>query len=139
MSVVSADWPCIFSPVSGVTVKLFPSIDKLALPLIFPEKTRASSSTSFADKVYTKTPSSSIVWSDTKSIIGASFTGLTVNVNEVESESKPSVTVTTYSIVPLKSKSGYTVKTLSVRMKLESLFNTEKDSSSKSTSYAEKV
>ena len=57
-----------------------------------------------------KSTSSSVLPSDKAPNSGASFTGLTVNVNEVLSVSLPSVTETSTKIEPLKSWPGVNVK-----------------------------
>ncbi len=90
----------------GVTVNWSPSTTISALSLVEEEKTNSSSSTSFADKDKFNELSSSIFWSDNAVITGASLTGRTVKVNDVESTYSPSLTLTSKVISPLKSWIG---------------------------------
>ena len=66
-----------------------------------------------ADKVNSKTPSSSIDCDSICVSIGASLTGFTVTLNDVESDNSPSDTITSIlGIIPLKFDSGYKYKKL---------------------------
>ena len=77
-------------------------------------------------------------WSGTTLIIGASFTGLTVKINDVESINSPSVTDTCISISPLKSWLGVIVNWLPSIIRSVSPSDAENVKSSPSTSLADK-
>ena len=100
---------------SGVIVKILPSIDDVAPSSKETENSRISKSTSLADSSSVKDVSSSIVWLEINSKIGASFIGLTVNVNETLSDNCVSVADTVTSILPLKLVSGVIVSWLSIK------------------------
>ena len=95
---------------SGITVRLVPSTSTAALPSTDAEKIKSSPSISDADNSRVTLPSSSISWLSTDVIIGASFTGFTVNVNDIESSSSISVTLTETTISPYQSWLGVIVK-----------------------------
>ena len=74
-----------------------------------------SPSTSVAERVTANGVSSAVVWSAIEASTGASFTGLTVNVNDAGLEfSVPSFAVTVMVADPLKFSTGVMVRTLPV-------------------------
>ena len=77
--------------------------ETLSLSLVA-EKVKSSSSTSKAESVNVRDPSSSIAWSAIDAITGASLIGLTViDATPILDESNPSETLYSIKSVPLKS------------------------------------
>ncbi len=135
-----ADTETIILPLkskSGVIVSKFPSKDNELFPSTSAPKYTSSPSTSAAIKAIVIKLSSATIWLSIVTKVGASFTAFTLNINEDKSVSNPSVTDTSISMFPLKSKSGDIVSKLpfTEAVALPST-KTEKTKSSWSTSLA---
>ena len=107
---VNISVPCQSGTAPNVTSKPIISTVTLLLPETVNVKSSSSISPMCCVKFSTRLPSSSNVKLAGKSMVGASFTGITVNINTVLSVYSPSVTDTLICTSPLKSGAGVMVK-----------------------------
>ena len=100
-------------------------------------KNTISPSTLYTSNSYDRISSSFIIWVSMGDNTGASFIGLTFNINDCWSNKSPSETVTSTFISPLKFSNGVITKSLSIN-EISALpsTSTSNDKSSKSTSEA---
>ena len=90
----------------GVTVKLAPSTLTEAFPSEDAEYVNSSPSTSLADKIKDKLPSSSITWSETVSNTGASLIEITVKLKLCSAKNSPSNALAVIETSPCQFKFG---------------------------------